>query len=282
MNVRSFSGAVLLVAAVAAALLCAPSCGKSPLSNAYDSYKAKIEKPLLDRDIPLWKKVAELFNEQRDPSTSNPQKFEDCLRKEAVPFYDEFAAQVHAITPDDPGLAEAHEALTKYADARASFVHYLTDNLEVLRPDASAEALDQRTDAANAAVEEYEKLTEGPTAVQDPRFIELRAVKDDFTRFMGQFAQGKSTQQDLQDSIRKNILPRVQKLRSGKFADDATGRALSEAIGTWEDFFAAMAANLPYINRNARFGDDVMRRTKEADELYQRFRDAMAAVRRRM
>ena len=138
---------------VCLAALTTPSCGKSDLTKAYEAYDASVA-PLLDRDKPVWTKTVALFNEQLSEETANRERFADCLSNEAAPFYAELAAKLPSLAPADPALVAAHESLVKYAASRAAFVRYLKENLDVLNPAASTEALSHRQNVAQAAVEE--------------------------------------------------------------------------------------------------------------------------------
>src|SRR5882724_9513482 len=100
--------AVLAFAAfVLAIVLAAPSCGPSGLSKAYGTYSDRVE-PLLDREAPVWKKLASLLNEQSQGEEPDFKRFAQAPHTETLPFYEGFAASVEQIQPGDPELATAH------------------------------------------------------------------------------------------------------------------------------------------------------------------------------
>ena len=260
--------------------LAAASCGPTALQKAYPVYDEAAEQ-VLDRDIPLWTRTEELFNDQLREQTANVQRLEDHLTKLAAPTYDKLLAQAKELRPGDPALDAAQAALVKYLEARVSFVRYLAQNLEVFRPGASAEALSMRQAEAGLRVDAYQDALKG--AVPDNRFGELQAIEREYAeRVMKPFTEGRMTEDEVQDYVRKRILVRVQALKNGKFGDDTPSQYLHKAIVAAEDFYTAFADNLPLLDRNARFGAEVQRRRKEAEDLYKAFREEMASVRRRM
>lgn len=261
-------------------VLAASSCGPTPLQKAYPVYDQAAEQ-VLDRDIPMWKRTEQLFNEQIKDETANVERFEEHLTKQAAPTYDKLLAQAKELKPGDPALDGAQAGLVKYIEARVSFVRYLIQNLEVFRPGASAEALSTRQAEAAARVDAYQDALKGDPP--DNRFGELQAIEREYAeRVMKPFTEGRMTEDEVQDYVRKRLLVRVQALRSGKFGDDTPSQYLHKAIVAAGDFYTAFADNLPLLDRNARFGAEVQRRRKEAEDLYKAFREEMASVRRRM
>jgi hypothetical protein len=272
-------GAGLCLAGAVA--LTSPGCGPSALQKAYTKYDSAAQN-LLDPEINLWKRLQTAFNEQLKEQTADPAKFEQLIDHEVVAFYDAFATNVKALTPGDPGLAAAHDAFVRYATCRMEFAHYIQQNLDVFSPAASTSELSRKSDAAGAAATDYQAAVSGPTDVIDSRFTELAGLEKVFREdVMKPFAEGKMAEDDVQTMVRTRILPKVKELRSGAFSDDQPGKLLARAISTAEEFYTAMADNLPLISRNTRFGAEVGRRIKECDAQYDKFIAEMKAARRK-
>ncbi len=272
-------GLVVLVAALA---LLATNCGPTPLEKAFPDYDSKVEK-LLDDDLAVWKRLLALYNEQIQSGGAGHAKFESYVKKDAIPTYDKLVADVAAIQPAEPELQKAHEILVKHAAARAAFAHLLAQNLDVFSPEAAGDELGRKTSAAEYAVQDYDKWThDDQTRVADARFTELRGLRNDFANRFEKFQGHKIARAELDDFIRKEAIPKVKKLRAGRFDEDEPSRLLREAIATTEEYYAVLADSLPMIERQLTFAEESDRLSKEGDDLLKRFRDELKQIRNKL
>lgn len=269
------------VLGLAAALVAAPSCGKSELAKAYESYTAKVE-PLLDREAAVWKKLRDLVNEQGQDESPDLTRFADVLQRESVPFYDEFRTDVGKLEPGDPALAPAQEALAKFAKARADFVHEFADNLDALRVDGPSGKLAVTDRALTGAMGEYSKTLQGDLASGDTRFADLISLQTDFqTNVIEPLSEGRRTAEDGKERIETRILPKIRDIRATKFADDDSARLLRNAVAASEEFFLAVVPNLPRMEAGARLKRSSTALEKDANDALVKFRDEMKSVRGR-
>lgn len=265
-----------------AAVLAAPSCGRSNLSKAYDSYTAKVE-PLLDREAPVWKKLATLLNEQSQGEEPDFKRFAEVLRAETLPFYAEFSASVEKVEPGDPGLAAAQAALVKFAKSRVEFTRVLADNIETVRVGDPESKMNVKDAELTSAVAAYGEIIKGDVASADNRFAELIALETDFqTSCIEPLAEGKATADDAKDRIATRILPKIKSLRATKFLDDEPSRRLRVAITAAEEFFAAVVEDLPRMEAAARLRRSSSALNTEGDDALKALRTEMKAVRGRM
>jgi hypothetical protein len=269
--------------AVLAGLVVAGSlsaCGERPLAKAYARYESKVD-PLLEGEAPIMKRFVELMNQQFRDVNPDREAFVRHLQQENLPFYEELSAKVHALEPGDPGLAEAQALLVKYADHRRDTSRSVNEHLDVIQPGASEEALTRKSDAANEAMQQYKDTLDATAPNPDPRFTDMNSLAIQFATKMGEFTNGRASTDDVRTAIRERILPRVHELRGGKFGDDAASQALLQAIARSEEFYEAVAENLPRLGETARLQAEIARRTQEGDEILKKFKAEMAAVRRR-
>jgi hypothetical protein len=279
---RAFLAVLAFAGFVFAVLLAAPSCGPSHLSKAYGAYSAQVE-PLLDREAPVWKKLASLLNEQSQGEDPNFKRFAEALRAESIPFYKEFAAAVDRIQPGDPDLATAHAALVKFAKSRAEFVRVLAENLETVRIGDPESKMNVKDAALTSAAAAYGESINGEMSKADNRFSELIALETAFqTTCIEPLADGKATADDARDRIAKEILPKIKSLRATKFLDDEPSRRLRAAIAAAEEFFDAVVEDLPRMEAAARLRRASSTLNTEGEDSMKAFRDEMKAIRGRM
>lgn len=278
LTVLAATGAALALAAV----LSLGSCGKSNLSKAYQAYEARVE-PMLDREIPTWKRVATLLNEQSNEETANFERFETAVRTEGVPFYDEFMADVQGLDPAEPGLVAAHAELLAYAKARREFVHLIADSLDVLKKAETTRLRDQRDVALRSAMESYGATLASPTDPPDTRFSELIVMATDFQNScLEPLSEGRISGADVKERLETKTLPRIRSLRSTKFGEDEPSRLLREALAAAEEFFKAIVDDLPRMEAGARLRKSTGKLVEEGDSRLKKFREALAAVRRQL
>ena len=267
---------------VVAAVLVAPSCGRSDLAKAYEAYDAGVE-PLLDREAPVWKKLASLLNEQSQGEEPDFKRFAEVLRAETLPFYAGFDASVAKLEPGDPGLAAAQAALVKFANARLEFARVLAANLETVRVGDPGSKMNVKDAALSAAVVAYQESINGEMARADNRFGELIALESDFqASVMVPLSESKATADDAKERIATRILPKIKSLRATKFLDDEPSRRLRVAITAAEEFFNAVVEDLPRMEAAANLRRSSSALTAAGDAALKSFLDEMKAVRGRM
>lgn len=275
----AWTGGVGLLVALTA--LAASTCGPSPLAKSFEAYDATAES-LLDEDLALWKKLLPLFNAQIRDEGASIDRYETLVRKEAVPLYDRLATEIAALEPAAE-LKPAHDLLVQHAKARAEFAHLLAANIDVLRPQAAGAELGAKQSAAQYAMQEYDKWAhEDQTRVADSRFTELVGIHGDFTDRLEKFQSHRMARADMDDFIRKDAIPRVKKLRAGRFDEDRPSGLLRDAIATTQEFYAAFADSLPMLERQAAFGEETEQLAKKGDDLLKKFREELQAVRRKL
>jgi hypothetical protein len=279
---RAFFAAAAAVGLVVAVVLAAPSCGRSELAKAHDAYNARVE-PLLDRERPVWKKLASLLNEQSQGEEPDFKRFAEVLRRETLPFYAELDASVGKLEPGDPGLAAAHAALVKFAKSRLEFMRVLEQNLETVRVGDPESKMNVKDAALTSAVAAYGEAIKGDMATADNRFSELIALETDFqSSCIEPLAEGKATAGDVKERIATRILPKIKALRATKFLDDEPSRRLRVAITAAEEFFGAVVEDLPRMEAAARLRRASSALNTQGDDALKAFLDEMKAVRGRM
>jgi hypothetical protein len=279
---RAFLAVAAVALLVVAAVLVTPSCGPSNLSKAYAAYSAQVE-PLLDREAPVWKKLAALLNEQSQGEDPNFKRFSEVLRSESAPFYAGFGASVEELEPGDPGLASAHAALVRFAKSRVELTRVLAENLDAVRIGDPESRMNVKDRALSSAIAAYGEAIHGEMSKADNRFTELVALESDYqTNCIEPLSGGKASADDLKDRIQKVMLPKIRSLRATKFADDEPSRRLNETLAAAEEYFAAVVEDLPLMEGAARLRRALSTLTVEGDDSLKAFRDEMKAVRNRM
>lgn len=260
----------------------ANSCGNSNAKReAYEAYERTAE-ALLDQEIPRWTRLIGSYNDQRDPEKADPARYEAQVTNDALPFYEDYAATVTAITVGDPSLNEAHAALLAQAKSRVEFARHLAANFAVFRGTAT-QVLGVKQNLADKAMQRYVETLDKATPVPDPVFTQIVQLQNDFReQTMVPLSQGKLTSQEVEAAIKSRILPGVRRLRAQKFGDDATSQLLAHVVVAAEEFYAAMLDSLEPIDREARFGGEAARLAREGDDAYKRFQTALDAARRKL
>jgi hypothetical protein len=275
----------LLVAGSAAlavaAALAAPGCGPSAAAKAYAAYEAKAE-PLLDREIVAWKKLVTLIGEQSSGDAADAKRLEEVVRTESAPFYAGFLGQAKALAPGDPSLDRAQAAFVRYAEARQEFVEAVLDGLEAMALGDPSGRLTSADGMLQSTVTEYATLMETKGVPPDSRFAELIAAQTEFQqKGLEPLVEGRGTVADIEQRLRARILPRLRELRGEKYAEDAEGKALKAAVFATAAFFEAVVEELPRMGASAEFKLRTETLAREGDEALKRFRDEMAAARRK-
>ncbi len=274
--------AALGAALALTAVLSIGSCGKSGLAKAYQAYEARVE-PMLDRELPTWKRIATLLNEQSDEETANFERFAAAVRNEGLPFYDGFRADAEALDPAEPGLASAHAELVAYAKARYEFVHLIADSLDVLKKGETTRVRDLKDVALRVAMEAYGATLASPSDPPDTRFSELIVLATEFqSSCLEPLSEGRITGADVKERLESRVLPKIKALRATKFGEDEGSRLLREAIAAADEFFRAIIDDLPRMEAGARLRESTGRLVDEGDTRLKKFREALAAVRRQL
>jgi len=283
MSAKSILAAGLAVAAVAAAWLFTPSCvGKSDLAKAYEPYIAKVEK-LLDADTETGKRLEKLFKSQYDDDAPDFQRYAEYVEKTAVPFYDGLVASVKALAPAHKDLDATQAELGKYVQFRAEFAHVLAANLEAVKFPDSTKTLRAKEIAADNTKQGYGATLTTPEAMPDGRFSELKAVAEDFqATCLMPMSAGQKSARDVEDYVRKNIVPRVAKLRATTFGDDEPSRRLRDAVAAAAEFYDALLEDLKPMEARARLSRAAEESSRAAAEARKKFSEALADVRRRL
>lgn len=270
------------LAAVGASLLLAasPGCGPSDAAKAYSAYEAKAE-PLLDREIAVWKKLAEAIEAQTSGEAEDADRLASIVRGETVPFYTAMREQAAAAAPAHASLEQAHAILVQYVDKRLAFARAIVDGLGTLT--AVEPALDARNAELERAVSEYAEIVGRAGRPPDSRFNEVMNAQKDFAeQALMPLVEGRATAKDVEERIRSRTLARLKALRNETYADDAEGKALKAAVFAAADFFDAVVGALPRFETSARLKRQTEGLAKEGDDLLRRFREELKAVRQRL
>ena len=282
MRARTLVPLALAVLATAVLAVTLASCGDSGLAKAFPVYDSRAEK-LLDRDLPLWTRLMKLYNEQISEDTADPPRYEACVTKEAVPFYDDLVREVEKLEAGDPALAPVQAEFLAYAKSRSAFAHHLADNLGVFRPGAADAELAQRRTAADAAMQAYAEKIQAAGGIPDERFNRLVALEAVFRdECMKPLTDGKMTSKEVEETIAARLLPQCRKMRAEKYPDDEVGHLLSQAVAAGEEFYVAVSKNLTLLDRNARFSGEAGRLVEEGDEHLKTFQAELGRIRRRL
>jgi hypothetical protein len=283
MSAKSILAAGLAVSALAAAWLFTPSCvGKSDLAKAYEPYIAKVEK-LLDAEAEKGKDLEKRFKSQYDDDAPDFERYAEFVEKTAVPFYDGLVASVKALAPVHKDLDATQAELVKYVQFRAEFAHVLAANLDAVKFPDSTKKVREKEIAAENTKRLYLQTLDTPEAMPDGRFSELDAVAKDFIgSWFEPFARGQKSARDVADYVRKNIVPRVAKLRATTFEDDEKSRRLRDAVAAAAEFYDAVPEDLKPMESRARLSRAAEESSRASAEARKKFSEALADVRRRL
>jgi hypothetical protein len=282
MSAKSILAAGLAVAVLVVVVLLAPSCfGPSDLAKAYDAYNAKVEK-LLDAENATGRMLEQLFKSQYDEQAPDFQRYADYVEKTAVPFYDDLVAKTKALAPVHDGLKATQDELVKYVQFRAEFAHVLAANFDALKFSDTTRTLQAKEVAADATKEAYGATLKGPAAMPDGRFSELDALAKDFqSSCLLPMSSGQKSARDVADHVRREILPKVAKLRATPFDDDESSRRLRDAIAASEEFYSALIADLKPMEARARLSRAAEESSQAAADALKKFKQEIEQVRRR-
>ncbi len=276
--VSSAVAAAVLAATLLAALV-APGCGRSAVEVAYDAYVRKVE-PLLDREGEIWKRRSQIAPARDDEEPDLPRYF-GFIEKEALPFYRDFAREVEAVDPGHERLATAHEELRLFARTRVQFVEEQLRGQELHQAWTERDQLEEKAVAGEMAKAEYGKSLGEDVA--DPRFTELHAVVQGFERdYAPGLQQGRVELADVQEHIRRRVLPKLRELRSSRWGDDERSKLLLRAVVTAEEYFTDLVEQLPVLAAVLRNVGEAQRVGEESEEHLAKFREALDEVRRSM
>lgn len=279
---RPLTSLAVVLAALLAAALVVPSCGKSGLAKSYQAYEARVE-PMLDHEIPMWKRVATLLNEQADPDAADFERFATVVQGDALPFYERFRKDAEALDPAEPALVAAHAELLAYAKARQEFVQLLAGSLDVMRKGETTRVRDLKDVALRTAMESYGATLASPSDPPDTRFSELILIATDFqSSCLEPLSEGRVTGADVKERLESRTLPKLRSLRATKFGEDEPSRLLREALAAAEEFFKSVVDDLPRMEAGARLRGASAKLVEEGDERLKKFRESLAAVRRQL
>jgi len=282
MSAKSILAAGLVVSVLVAVVQLTPSCvGKSDLAKAYDAYNPQVEK-LLDAESATGRRLEQLFKAQYDEEAPDFQRYADYVEKTAVPFYDDLVAKTKALVPGHEGLQETQNELVKYVQFRAEFAHILLANLDALKFSDTTRTLTAKEVAAERSKQAYGETIKGPAAMPEGRYSELDAIAKDFqSSCLLPMSSGQKSARDVADYVRREILPKVAKLRATPFEDDESSRRLRDAIATSEEFYAALIADSPRMEARARLSRGAEESSQAAADALKKFKEAIEQARRR-
>jgi hypothetical protein len=283
MNAKSVLAAASAVAVLAAVVLSVASClGKSDLDKAYEPYNAKVEK-LLDSENETGRRMEKLFKAQYEDEAPDFSRYAEFIEKTAVPFYDDLVAKTKALAPVHPGLAATQEELVKYVGYRAEFAHVLASSLDTLKFADTTRTAQAKEVAAERTRQLYLDTLKGPATMPDARYSELDALAKDFQSSCFQpLATGQKSARDAGDYVRKNILPRIAKLRASNFDDDEPSRRLRDAVAASEEFYLAFIDDLKPMEARARLSRATEESSQAAADSLKKFKEELGEVRKHL
>jgi hypothetical protein len=236
---------------------------------------------LLDAENATGGRLEKLFKAQYEEEAPDFARYADFVERTAVPFYEGFVGKAKELAPSHPGLAGVQTELVKYAQSRSDFARVLAANLDALRHPDTTLRLREREAAAEATKQDYAELLVGPGATEDSRFTELNGLAKDFqSQCLQPLAAGKTTHKDFEERVRTVILPRIAKLRAGRFDDDEASRRLRDAVAAAEAFYVAIIDDLKQMEARARLSRAAEDASRSAADAFKKFKDELAAVRR--
>jgi hypothetical protein len=230
-----------LAVPVLAALVLA--CGPSDLSRAYDAFRAAAE-PRIEEEARAWEQIAGLAQYQDDERAV--ARYRSHLQDKALPYYAGLERDFEALAPAHERLAPARTALIEYAKARRDFVSLEIQRIDLAASVAQLAEIQRAEEATNSTRSDYVQAVGDD--VPDPRFAEVGAIVGDFVR--GPYQKSVTGAMEAADAVaflRREALPKLEKLRNDRYDDQPVTRALRKHVVACDDFLRLLADGLPTV-----------------------------------
>ena len=233
-------------AAILAAALLLPACGGGAEREALRTYEASVEK-LMEEDAAVGARLTDLREDLlRDGSAAAGMVAYS--RAEASPFYARFREAAAKAPAQAERLAKVHALLLEYLDHRAAYLASIEGFLAA-EQGGGMDRLKKAQEAWDASERDLEKLTGGQ--VPDTGAMDARNRRNQFmgARFQP-FQMGKIPVEDVEESLRNDLLPRLQKVAErsrGNLAAEGVPGAIARWAAAELAFFQELAAALPLL-----------------------------------
>lgn len=234
-------------AAILAAALALAACGGSAEREALRTYEASVER-LMEEDGKVGARLADLREDLLLDGAAT-EAMGAYSRAEAAPFYARFREAAAKAPAQAERLAKVHALLLEYIDHRAAYLAAIDGFLAADRGGGMAR-LQKAQSAWDAANRELESKAGGQ--LTDPGALDAMNRRIQFmqARFNA-FQQGKIPVEDVEEALRNDLLPRLQKVAERSRAN-LTAEGTPGVVARWAAaelaFFQELAATLPLLS----------------------------------
>jgi hypothetical protein len=253
-----------------------PGCGPSPLQLAMDAYKPKAD-ALLGEERRTWEQLQTLGQARSESAGA----YEAFVAGEGRTFYRDFEQRVRAIEPGDPEIERVHAHFVTMAERMVEFFELEARNREVYRRQRDSLALQQLQlagDHAEATASAYGEAAQGVQNYFDGRYTELGNLAERFRKLMAALTAGTRTVEDVEASMRSNVLAPVQRLRGTKFQTHENGRMLKAAITAADEYYRLYIEVLGLIDEGRRAAAPASKAIERAEAARRMFKTQLKTL----
>lgn len=216
------------------------SCGGSPEKEGLRAYELAVEGPMAEDG----RVAGDLSDLRKDLLAANAGAEDQgrYAREQGIPFYRRFRESMAAVPVLDPRLAEVHRHLLAYADHRLAYL----DAIDRFLAATESEALRRLRDLQGPweeAQRELMDLTGGQ--IEDREAAEAMTVRQLFMeRVLGPFQRGQAPRDRVEEALRKEVLPRLERAAAKPPGPGPAGAALAKWARAELAFFREIAGTL--------------------------------------
>jgi hypothetical protein len=247
-----------------------PSCGGDPEKAALPAYQAALEDAMAQDE----RISADLKDLRADLGTGHARKEDQSTfgGEQALPFYRRFRETAGAIRPEAPRLQKVHAVLREYIDARVSYLESFDAFLKASDNDSQ-----RRLETAQAPLLDAEdalRQVAGTGSVAPEVAQAFLMVRSFVERVYGPFQRGQATSGQVEEALRKHLVPALDRAADATQADLASADA-SGAAARWvkaaKEFYQALGQALPQQEQLQKSGLATKEHWDRSEDLRGRF-----------